>query len=676
MKHLVLTASLCSLLLGCRGTPCSGAVRSQHAAAQKSTAQVPSLPASDAIAASVPLMPHAVTSFGAAALDGAVYALGGYAGVPHAYSREGQSGELYRLALDTKAPLEAWSKLPATEASQGTPLVVFQGSLVAAGGMQARNASGQTEDIHSLADVRAFDPGTQSWRALPPLPEARSSHALVAHGDKLFVVGGWTLTGARKEGTFARTGFVYDAKTQAWSELAQPFQLRALAAAMLDGKLVVLGGMDANARTSQAVHIYDPESQTWSRGPDLPTDGFGIAATSNGDSLFASARNGVLYALDDVQGPFRAAAKLAYPRFFHQLVMAGPSRVVALGGISGMHFGSRIRPVETIDLTRQGPRVLTFTLKTPLSGRNRQGVFAAGDSLCAFGGNRSLNQHDFTPADFADDAACLDLSGMFWEPIESFPYPRQTVQTLVFRDHALAVGGFGFDAEFYDNEGQNSEPKSAARAQSEAFRFDFESERWNPSPHQLEKPRTQFGLTVHGHALYIFGGLDYDPARGDAEFEHPRSVLRATAEGPFRASGIELPHARRAFGGAKLGDSYYLVGGMADAFAPVTSCEQFSFASQSFSELPCPSQVRISPQLVALDDKLYLAGGSSPGEGGLVENPTLEVFDPQTQSWSTLLERLPISPRHLTMVAWGNSLILYSAHNEEGVANVALIVPE
>ena len=46
---------------------------------------------------SAALMPRAVTSFGAAELGGSVYAYGGYSGIPHAYNREGQSGELWRL---------------------------------------------------------------------------------------------------------------------------------------------------------------------------------------------------------------------------------------------------------------------------------------------------------------------------------------------------------------------------------------------------------------------------------------------------------------------------------------------------------------------------------------------------------------------------------------------------
>ncbi len=657
-------ASLCrslglTLLLACSGRAPEVAPAAPGALPDRA---IEAVPPHEVIRADVPLMPHAVTSFGAASHAGVLYALGGYAGVPHAYSREGQSGELWRYPLQ-EAPADAsWSQLPALEPAQGTPLAVWQGNLVTVGGMRALNAQGEPEQIVSIEDARLFDLSSNTWKALPPLPEARSSHALASVGKRLFVVGGWTLPGKRKDGKFADTAFEYDASQGSWSALPQPFRLRALAAAALDGKLVVLGGMRDDAKTSQEVHVYDPSSKSWSRAADLPSDGFGIAATSNGDTLFASARDGVLYALDRVDGSWRAQAKLAFPRFFHQLVMPDKSHVVAVGGISGMHFGARTRPVETLDLTQSGPQVLRFTLKNPLSGRNRQGVFAAGDSLYVFGGNRSLEQHDFAPEDFSAEAARLDLAAMFWERLPNFPRARQTMQTLVREQDALAIGGFGYDEP----------PGPEARAQSDAFAFDFERQAWTPSPYALDQPRTQFGLTEQGGALWIFGGLNFDPARGDQQFEHPRAVLRAEKDQPFVPAGIDLPHPRRAFAGAQLDGRYYLIGGMAEGFAPVSSCDVFDFQSKTFSEIPCPTP-RISAQLVALNGKLYLGGGSSPGEGGLVENPSLEVFDPAQGAWSTVMEQLPIAPRNLSMVELGGRLVLYSAHNEEGVANVAVI---
>ena len=72
----------------------------------------------------------------------------------------------------------------------------------------------------------------------------------------------------------------------------------------------------------------------------------------------------------------------------------------------------------------------------------------------------------------------------------------------------------------------------------------------------------------------------------------------------------------------------------------------------------------------------YLAGGSSPEDkGGLVPNPSLEVFDPATGTWSTLLAQIPIEARHLTMLPYAGGLLLYSAHDEQGRVHVAIVKP-
>ncbi|HEY6877071.1 MAG TPA: hypothetical protein VI299_03590, partial [Polyangiales bacterium] len=373
--------------------------------------------------------------------------------------------------------------------------------------------------------------------------------------------------------------------------------------------------------------------------------------------------------LAESTGAWQPAKKLVFPRFFHQLVQLGPTKLLALGGISGMHAGPRIREVEEVDLTAGAPlRVVSFTTSNPLGGRNRQGVFVYGDSLFAFGGNRSLEQHDFKPEDFSDDAGRFNLAALAWAPMAKFPVPRQTMQTLVDEDGALALGGFGHDAQAGDH--------SEAHARADAFRFDFEHETWSPDPSVLPTPRTQFGLVEHGGARWVFGGLDFKPeAQGEAQFEHPTTVLRAEPGKPFTPSGVELPRARRAFGGAELEGRYYLVGGMAGGFSVIDKCDVFEFASRTWSEIPCPT-TRISPQLVALGGKLYLAGGSSAGaDGQLSPNPSLEVFDPATRTWSTLLPTIPIEPRHLTMLPYEGGLLLYNAHDEQGRAHFALIKP-
>jgi N-acetylneuraminic acid mutarotase len=653
--QVVFALSLASLCVACP-KPSQGTQ-----AASASGAELPTLPATEVFASSTALMPRAVTSFGAAELAGNVYALGGYFGVPHAYSRDGQSGELWKLAPGSNA----FELLSSGQPTQGAALVALGSALLRVGGMRANNTLGTPPDIHSLDEVESFSPETNAWTKLAPLPTPRSSHAAAVVGQTVYVVGGWQLSGNAQRGAFADSMLALDL-ANGWRTLPQPFQKRALAAAALDGKLVAIGGLSASGEQSREVHVFDPNADGWSRAADFPVDAFGVAASSDGDTLYASARDGQIWALADVAGAWRPAAKLIFPRFFHQLVQLGPTKLLALGGISGMHAGPRIREVEDVDLTAGAPvSKVSFVTSNPLGGRNRQGVFVHGNALYVFGGSRSLAQHDFKPEDFSADAGRFDLAALSWAPMAPFPVARQTVQTLVQGDRALVLGGFG-----HDGVGQE------AHAHADAYSYDLDTETWARDASVLPTPRTQFGLVAHGDTRWVFGGLDFKPeAQGEAQFDHPTSVLSAAPGKPFTDSGVQLPRPRRAFGGALLDGRYYMVGGMAGGFSTIDKCDVFEFASNSWSEIPCPAP-RVSPQLVALGGKLYLAGGSSAGEGGrLTPNPSLEVFDPNTGVWTTLLATLPIEPRHLSMLPYAGGLLLYSAHDPEGRAQFALIKP-
>jgi len=607
------------------------------------------------VSTDVPALPRAVTSFGAALHGGALFAYGGYFGTPHEYSREGQSGDLSRIDLERRSVVT----LASGPGVQGAQLVSTPQGLLRVGGMRAENTAGEPERVVSLTDVARFDGGLNSWRALPPLPVARSSHAAVVLDDKLYVLGGWTLSGIRNTGELARETLVLDLEAGSYTTLRQPFRARALAAAVLDDKIVVIGGLDESGTSLKEVHVLDPATGVWSSGPEYPEDAFGIAASSDGRALFASARDGLVYQLSSVTGPWQAVGALAFPRFFHQLLTLDETHVVALGGISGMHRGDRVAHIEVLDLASTAPRVLSWTLHNPSHAKNRQGMQVLDDALVVFGGNRSLT-HDFAPEDFLTEAYALQLASLKVESLPAFPVPRQTVQTAALEGQLLAFGGFGLDGD-------------KPREHADSYLLDMGTERWAPYASALPAPRTQFGLVEREGELWVFGGLEDDPAHeATRDPTQPTSVLHGIAGEPLTVSEATLPRPRRAFGGALLDDHYYLVGGMAEGLGAVRECDVFDFQSTRWSTIACPAP-RISPQLVALDGKLYLAGGSALGASE--PNASIEVYDPKAGSWSTLLRAIPIEPRHLSMRVYRHALLLFSSHRQDDTAQLALVVP-
>ncbi|ACY19189.1 Kelch repeat-containing protein [Haliangium ochraceum DSM 14365] len=659
---------------------CGGGVQtppSAPAASAEATAPTPAAPPAPVLDASVPLLPQPVTSFGAAVYGGDLYVLGGYHGKPHGYSREGQSGDLYRARVGDSS--STWEKLPGIEPMQSLSMVAHDSGLVRIGGMRATNRSGEPSHLLSTAEVALFSPADASWSELPALPAPRSSHDAAILGDTVYVLGGWQLAGGADSATWHDTGaalsLAEDGAT--WKPFEVPFQRRALGVAAAGGRIIAVGGMSAAGEVSRRVDLYDPASGSWTRGPDYPAPAFGIALAGVGDAVYASGMDGTVYRLDIARAgaDWEAAGTLAFPRFFHR-IEATDDALLMLGGILGMNSTARVRAVERVPLSGDGDddsaRITRFTLAAPGPAKNRMGLFLHRHTLYGFGGNRSLGQHDFEPDDFLDDAYALNLGSLTWQSMAAFPTKRQTMQTALNDGGkagatGFAIGGFGHDGEM-------------ARTFADAFVYDFEHDAWKSNGEVLPAPRSQFGLARRDDALWIFGGLDYDPTRGDDDqFRHLVDVLRAPVSdlsSGFQPSGVTLPQPRRAFGGALLGERYYLVGGMRENFQFVESCDVYDFESETWSQIPAPRSVRISAQLIPLDGKLYLVGGSSrDASGALAPDPSIEMFDPDTGRWSLVIDELPVVTKHMRAFAYGTRLLVYSAHSERDEVHLMLVDP-
>lgn len=619
------------------------------------------------VANSGAILPVGVTSFGAASLDGDLYVLGGYTGRPHAYSKEGQRSDL----LKRDGRTGKWSKVGAISAAQSMTLLAHQGRLIRVGGMEARNAEGQDADLHSLTDVAAFDPATRQWTALPPLPAPRSSHDAVVIGNELYVAGGWSLHG-RESGDWHTNILVLnlDAPLDGWTSIDAPFERRALATATLDGKLLVIGGIGSSRNISTRVDVFDPATATWSRGPDYPSVAFGVSAVAAGSTVVGSGVDGKVFRLDAPDAKWVEVSSLAYARFFHRMVADG-DQITVLGGIRGMASGQRVRPLETFETKDlSGVSAISFEFDSPIETKNRQGVAVLGDDIYLFGGNKSLGQHDFAPEFFSDQAAALNLVTLEWRGVAPYPHQRQTMSSFTAPwGQIISVGGFGHDGA------------GSARTQPEIFSYHPKKDEWRQVGTLDGRGRTQFGVATTQDKIWIFGGLDYDPTRAKADhFRHETSILTADLKPSglaFNPSGIALDEPRRAFAGAALGDRFYVVGGMKEGFELVESCKAFEFATQTWHGIACPSDPRLSGQLVGLGGRLFLAAGSSKSASaeGLAPNRKLEAYDSSTNTWTTVIEDLALEPKHLRMFTYGTRLLLLSSHNDQSTVHITLVDP-
>ena len=624
----------------------------------------------------VTVMPEAFTSFGACEQGGYLYMIGGHTGQPHEYDRDGFNRNFYRLSLRDRA---SWEILPGGAPLQSVALVSDGRQLYRVGGMTALNAKGEKQKLESTLDVKAFDPLTRQWSDLPSLPEARSSHDAIIHDGKLYVIGGWKLAvdaleKEADEGAWHNTGLVLDpnAAKPEWKSFEQPFKTRAIALAISGKHIYVVGGMNEEGITS-AVHLYDVTENKWSKGPDLPGFAFGTSAYAAHGRVYATNWEGTLYSHAAGEEAWRAEATLTFPRFFHRLVAANGEFAV-IGGVSR---GGQIRNIEWVTPGNKGPKVTRVTIPAPGNAKCRQGIFFHNNELYVFGGNDSVEDHQFQPKNFLDEAFKINLHALRAERITTAPVKRQSYQTFItgtddrFAEKlGYAVGGFGHDG-------------TKARSHAEIFQYSIDANVWEPAKVNLPAPLTQFGLTQYQGRVYLFGGMDFDPARGSkGEFKESDTIWmwdanakEDAAKTSFVALESKLPTPRRAFGGAVLGDKYYIVGGMTKDFEELDRCDVYDFKTNEWSTIPNAGDARLSPKLIPLNGKLYLVGGSSPTLEGFKRNSSVEVFDPATGKWSVVIADLGENLGELQAFAYGNRILLYSVHNNDGEIRLLFIEP-
>lgn len=182
--------------------------------------------------------------------------------------------------------------------------------------------------LDGIATVERYDPPTNRWSALAPLPQGVTFHSAVVLGDgRLLIAGGVDRNGSA--GRPLSTAWVYDLTHDRWVALA-PLNLprkRGVGVTLPDGRPMIVGGSEIGALSaSRSAETYDAGTDSWQVVADLP-------ARLLGTPQFARLADGrFLFVIDD-------AAALYDPGRQHWSAAASPPQPTANGTLTALPDG-------------------------------------------------------------------------------------------------------------------------------------------------------------------------------------------------------------------------------------------------------------------------------------------------------------------------------------------------
>jgi len=157
----------------------------------------------------------------------------------------------------------SWSSLPAAPLARGSGVGVGIGAKLYVTGGRQGNGSGP------FASLDIYDTVSGAWSSGNAMPTAREATMGTEFGGKMLVIGGYARpSGDWNHGYPVANNEAYDPATDTWSTLApMPVPVWAASIANLNGKIYVVGGIDVLNQPVSTVQIYDPASDSWTLGP-------------------------------------------------------------------------------------------------------------------------------------------------------------------------------------------------------------------------------------------------------------------------------------------------------------------------------------------------------------------------------------------------------------------------
>lgn len=202
----------------------------------------------------------------AAAVGGKVYLIGGQ-------TTEGGAGGFVNTVYALDPRTGVWeSKAPMPTARSAGSAVVLDGKIYVAGGRPPRGA-----------DFAVYDPATDRWSVLPDLPSQRNHIVGFAANGRLYFPGGRLEAGFQSAARATTEAF--DPRTNTWTSVApMPRPRSGFNGVMAYGCFHAWGGEGLLGMFADH-DIYDPRTDTWTRLAAMPVPVHGVAGAAFADGV-------------------------------------------------------------------------------------------------------------------------------------------------------------------------------------------------------------------------------------------------------------------------------------------------------------------------------------------------------------------------------------------------------
>jgi N-acetylneuraminic acid mutarotase len=273
--------------------------------------------------------------------------------------------------------------------------------------------------------VAATPAGALTWTAQTPIPTARGALASAVLDGNIYVLGGATSSDPssktlwRKHVSMLNTLESYNPQTKHWSTLPPlPTSSGFLAAASLNGQIYAIGGEDTAGDNLAKVESYSPGSGSWKTDAPLPAAKAGDhAAVGGGGRVYALDAKGGLEIYDPTTNSWTLGPTMPTESDLPGLAWSG-NRLYAIGGLT-----AKKAPLDNVQV--YDPATNTWQEKAPVPTRRGHpavGTLADGQIIVAGGG---------PPFKITADVELYTPSSNTWQQLTALPMAMDPTGAVV-----------------------------------------------------------------------------------------------------------------------------------------------------------------------------------------------------------------------------------------------------